>query len=103
MSDVTTLPTTEKDLGEDQQKAPMWKVLFHNDDVTTMEFVMYALMRYFGHDAHKAYEIMMSVHTGETGLAGAYPQEIAEFKQEQVISAARGQKFPLKVTIEPDV
>lgn len=78
----------------------MWKVLFHNDDDTPMEFVTSVLMRFFGHDENRAHEIMMTVHERGIGLAGIYPLELAELKQGQVISAARPH-YPLKVTIEP--
>jgi ATP-dependent Clp protease adaptor protein ClpS len=81
--------------------APQWKVLFHNDEITTMDFVVSALMRYYGHSFVEAYRIMMTVHTSGVGLAGVYPREVAELKQEQTISAARP-TYPLQVTIEPD-
>ncbi len=79
---------------------PMWKVIFHNDDVTPMDFVTMVLMRFFHHDPRAAYRIMMTVHTRGIGLAGVFPLELAELKQEQTISAARP-CYPLRVTIEP--
>ncbi|MCC6574749.1 MAG: ATP-dependent Clp protease adaptor ClpS [Planctomycetes bacterium] len=85
---------------EKTRLAPLWKVLFHNDDKTTMDFVVGVLMKFFGHDIDKAMQIMLEVHNTGIGLAGTYPKEIAELKMEQCISAARP-KFPLKVTIEP--
>ena len=80
--------------------APMWKVLFHNDDQTPMEFVTAVLIRFFGHQPAQAHAIMMTVHKRGIGLAGVYPLELAELKQSQVISAARPH-YPLKVTLEP--
>jgi len=77
----------------------MWKVLFHNDDDTPMHFVTSVLVRFFGHSAEEAYCIMMEVHHKGIGLAGVYPLELAELKQEQTISAARPH-HPLRVTIE---
>jgi ATP-dependent Clp protease adaptor protein ClpS len=104
MPGTTTLPkpkTTEATDAKDK-RAPMWKVLFHNDDKTSMEFVVWVLMRFFGHDIDKAKQVMLEVHQTGQGLAGVYPQEVAELKKDQTISAARTQKFPLVVTIEPD-
>ena len=52
----------------------MWRVLLHNDDYTTQEFVVYVLMKYFQHDATTAQKIMLHVHTkgiGEVGVCGA--------------------------------
>jgi ATP-dependent Clp protease adaptor protein ClpS len=80
--------------------APMWKVLFHNDERTPMDFVTAVLMRFFGHQPQAAFQIMMAIHNRGIGLAGVYPLEIAELKKEQVISAARP-NYPLKVTLEP--
>jgi ATP-dependent Clp protease adaptor protein ClpS len=82
------------------RQVPLWKVLFHNDDVTPMDFVTGVLGRFFHHDRTEAYRIMMLVHTRGIGLAGVYPLEIAELKQEQVVSAARP-FYPLQVSLEP--
>ena len=104
MPDTQTLPKPKIDTDADakSKRAPMWKVILHNDPKTTMEFVIWVLMRFFAHDIDKAKKIMLEVHNTGQGLAGTYPQEVAELKKEQVVSAARTQKFPLVVTIEPD-
>lgn len=102
MPDTKTLPKKSTEADAKSKRAPMWKVLFHNDDKTTMEFVTWVLMRFYGHDIAKAKAIMLEVHNTGQGLAGAYPQEVAELKKDQTISAARAQKYPLVVTIEPD-
>jgi ATP-dependent Clp protease adaptor protein ClpS len=83
------------------RQAPRYKVLFHNDEVTTMEFVIGVLQRFFGHDFIAATTIMLEVHHTGLGLAGTYPFEIAELKRDQTVSAARPH-FPLAVTLEPD-
>ncbi len=97
-----TETTTVEETSEVAQTrfTPMWKVLFHNDDRTPMDFVTAVLMRFFGHDPEQAQRIMLTVHHRGIGLAGVYPLELAELKQEQVISAARPH-YPLRVTIEP--
>ena len=82
------------------RQTPMWKVLFHNDDVTPMDFVTGVLIRFFGHGPMAAHRIMMTVHNRGIGLAGVYPLELAELKQEQTVSAARP-FYPLRVTLEP--
>lgn len=103
MPTTAPLPTKKKEpkSDADSKLAPLWKVLFHNDDKTTMEFVIRVLMQFFGHDLEKAMEIMLNVHKTGMGIAGVYPREVAELKQEQTTSAARTQKYPLVVTIEP--
>jgi ATP-dependent Clp protease adaptor protein ClpS len=95
------VPELEREVSEasSTRRAPEWKVLFHNDDVTPMDFVTAVLMRWFGHGAASAQRIMLTVHTRGIGLAGVYPLELAELKQAQVISAARPD-YPLRVTLE---
>lgn len=102
MPDTQTLPKPRTTDATRQKRAPMWKVILHNDNKTTMEFVIWVLMRFFAHDIEKANEIMMQVHSTGQGVAGVYPREVAEHKRDQTISAARTQKFPLAVTIEAD-
>ena len=97
-----TEPTTEEavEAAQETRHAPQWKVLFHNDDHTPMDFVTAVLMRFFGHDQASALKIMLTVHHKGIGLAGVYPLELAELKQQQTLSAARPH-YPLKVTLEP--
>lgn len=102
MPDTQTLPKPKTTTDVKEKRAPMWKVILHNDSKTTFEFVIWILMRFFGHDIDKANEITQSVHNTGQGIAGVYPREVAELKKDQVTSAARTQKFPLTVTIEAD-
>jgi ATP-dependent Clp protease adaptor protein ClpS len=102
MPDTQTLPKPKVDTDEKSKRAPLWKVILHNDNKTTMDFVIWVLMRFFAMDIDKAKKVMLEVHETGQGVAGVYPQEVAELKKDQVISAARTQKFPLTVTIEPD-
>ncbi len=102
MPDTQTLPKPKVVEDIKSKRAPMWKVIFHNDTKTTMEFVVFVLMRFFGHDIDKAKQVMLEVHETGQGVAGVYPQEVAELKRDQTVSHARAQKFPLTVTIEAD-
>ncbi|MCA9553112.1 MAG: ATP-dependent Clp protease adaptor ClpS [Myxococcales bacterium] len=83
------------------KKPPMYKVLFHNDDYTTMEFVVSVLITVFHHSEASAFRIMMHVHTNGVGVAGVFTKEVAETKVAQTIAAARKNEYPLEVTIEP--
>lgn len=82
------------------KKPPMYKVLFHNDDYTTMEFVVSVLMTIFHHSEASSFKIMMHIHTNGIGVAGVYTKEVAETKVAQTISSARKNEYPLEVTIE---
>lgn len=86
---------------ERTEEPPMYKVLFHNDDYTTMEFVVEALMTIYHHDESSAFRIMMHVHQNGIGVAGVYTREVAETKVSLTLDRARKNDFPLEVTIEP--
>ena len=83
-------------------KPPLFKVVLHNDDFTTMEFVVYVLESVFAHGEEKAIEIMLHVHNLGIGVAGVYPYEIAEMKVAKTTSLARANEYPLLCTIEEE-
>jgi ATP-dependent Clp protease adaptor protein ClpS len=93
---VATDTRTEKKL----KKPAMYKVLLHNDDYTTMEFVVYVLQAIFHHDETKAVQIMLHVHKSGFGVAGVYTREIAETRVSQVEDLAREHEYPLRCSIE---
>ena len=78
----------------------LFQVLLHNDDYTTMEFVVDILMRVFHKNADQATAIMLSVHKNGVGVAGVYPYEVAETKVERAHHLAREAEFPLRCTIQ---
>jgi ATP-dependent Clp protease adaptor protein ClpS len=78
-----------------------WKVLLHNDDFTTMEFVVHVLITHFRKSAAEATHIMLQVHRKGVGLAGVYSKEVAETKVAEVTDEARANGMPLKLTAEP--
>ncbi len=96
--DVITRTRTEKKL----KRPPLYKVLLHNDDYTTMEFVVHVLQSVFNHPEAEATAIMLHVHRKGVGVAGVYPYEVAETKVEKVHSLARAHEFPLRCSMEED-
>ena len=84
------------------QKPPLFKVLLHNDDYTTMEFVVAVLIEIFHHSEGQAIEIMLHVHRRGVGVAGVYAHEIAETKVKKVAERAKEAQFPLLCTLEPE-
>ena len=80
----------------------LYRVLLHNDDYTTQEFVDWVLVNVFRHDAETAHRIMLNVHMHGVGVAGIYPYEIAESKVRKTMSLAREAEFPLLCTLEPE-
>jgi ATP-dependent Clp protease adaptor protein ClpS len=82
------------------KKPPLYNVILHNDDYTTMEFVVEVLRTVFGKPEPEAYRIMLSVHFSGRGVCGAYTYEIAETKVETVHEMARDRGFPLRASLE---
>jgi ATP-dependent Clp protease adaptor protein ClpS len=76
------------------------RVIFHNDDFTSREFVVWALMTIFYKNEIDATSIMSEVHTKGKAAAGIYDYQIAETKIHETIEAAQKQEFPLKLTGE---
>ena len=83
------------------KEPPKMAVLLHNDDFTTMEFVIEVLIRFFKRTPEESVKIMLSVHEAGSGVAGVYPAEIAETKVSQVTEYARASGYPLKASAEP--
>lgn len=83
-------------------KPKMYKVYMHNDDYTTMEFVVEILIGYFNKTPSEATKIMLDVHKKGAGLAGIYPYDIAITKINQVHSKARENGFPLKLSLKEE-
>ncbi len=84
------------------ERVRLFKVLLHNDDYTTMDFVVRILESVFLKQPAEAYRIMMLVHTRGFGICGLYPFEIAETKVATVHDRAREQGFPLRASLEPE-
>jgi ATP-dependent Clp protease adaptor protein ClpS len=86
--------------GRKVQRPRPYKVFLHNDDYTTMDFVVAVLVEVFHHDEERAVQIMLRVHREGAGVAGVYPREIAETRVATVERMAREREFPLRCTME---
>lgn len=84
------------------RRPSLYRVLLHNDDYTTMEFVVDALVRYFEKTATEAMRIMLQVHHLGVGVAGTYTRDEAETRIERVTTAAQAEGYPLMLTMEPE-
>jgi ATP-dependent Clp protease adaptor protein ClpS len=85
---------------EKVDQPPLYKVLLHNDDFTTMDFVVWVLQSVFSMAEEQAIQVMLNVHVKGVGVAGIYTFEIAEMKVEKTISLASEHEFPLLCTME---
>jgi len=77
-----------------------FKVLLHNDDYTSMEFVVHVLRRVFQKPEHEATRIMLAVHQQGMGECGVYTAEVAETKVDTVHVMAKAAGFPLRASME---
>jgi ATP-dependent Clp protease adaptor protein ClpS len=84
------------------KKPKLYKVIFHNDDYTTMEFVVLLLETIFHKSPAEATEIMLRVHKRGHAVVGVYTHEVAETKVETCLQWAHQEGHPLMVTMEPE-
>ena len=80
----------------------MYRVILHNDDYTTMEFVVHILTMIFHKSEQESERIMLDVHKKGKGVCGVYTREIAQTKVEQVRVLAKQNQYPLLATYEID-
>lgn len=99
----TILPGTIQEIEEDIQvrEIPLYKVIFLNDDITTMDFVVNVLMAVFKKDPETAIQLMLETHNSDSAIVDILPFEEAELRQQQTHTAARSAGFPLRCLIEP--
>ena len=93
-------PTRKKKKVREPEKPGKFAVALYNDNFTPMEFVVYVLQEIFNHPSDRAEQIMLSVHKEGMGIAGVYRLEIAEQKAYDTAEEAKGNQYPLKITIE---
>jgi ATP-dependent Clp protease adaptor protein ClpS len=106
MGEGMAKPTTDNQIRTDVERRtrtkrpPMFTVLMHNDDYTTMEFVVEALIAVFRKSPTEANRIMLHIHFKGAGVCGTYPYEVAETKVARVHAMARKEGFPLRCSLE---
>lgn len=84
------------------RRPKLYKVLLHNDDYTTMEFVVHVLIQFFDKTRTDATRIMLLIHHQGLGVAGVYTRDVAETKVGLVTDHSRESGHPLKVTMEAE-
>lgn len=100
MENVEEITITKSKI--DYSEIKKWNVIFHNDDTTTMDFVISVLMELFKHTEEKANEITLKIHTEGKCVVAQYTYEIAQQKASDTMDVAYAYGFPLSVTIERD-
>lgn len=93
---------TDSDIEVEFEVPPQYKVIFFNDDYTTMEFVVEILMEVFKKSFEEASAVMLEVHKTGRGIAGIYPYDIAATRTRIAQTRARAEGFPLQIALEED-
>ena len=87
---------------ENLKEPPMFRVVYLNDNTTTMEFVVESLIEYFNYTAQTAEQITIDIHETGSACVAVLPYEIAEQKGTEVTLSARSQSMPLQIKLEPE-
>jgi ATP-dependent Clp protease adaptor protein ClpS len=98
--DTGVIEKLKEEIDEKIKEPSMYRVLLHNDDYTTMDFVVEVLIFIFHKTHEEATQIMLNVHEKGVGVCGIYTFEIAETKVETVQRLAQENEFPLKCSME---
>ena len=84
------------------QEPPLWKIIYLNDDVTSMEFVITSLIDFFEYSADTAATITQNIHEEGSAVVAVLPHEIAEQKSLDGMTAARANGYPLELRVSPE-
>ena len=97
-AEAATITKTKKAVKE----PPLYRVIYINDNTTTMEFVVGSLVEFFDYTVETATQLTVSIHEHGQATVAVLPFEIAEQKGTEVTDSARLNEFPLQVKLEPD-
>ena len=101
MEQIQTKDTIKERQRDNVDEPRRFKVVLHNDDFTTMEFVVMVLKIVFFKDDTEAEALMLKVHCDGQAVAGVYSYDIAASKQRKATNMAKHEGYPLKLTIQP--
>jgi ATP-dependent Clp protease adaptor protein ClpS len=94
--------TTKIKVNHQIAEPPMYKVIYVNDNTTSMEFVVSSLIEFFDYNQQTATQIATDIHEQGSGVVAVLAYELAEQKGIEVTVSARSQNYPLMVRLEPD-
>jgi ATP-dependent Clp protease adaptor protein ClpS len=97
-AEAATITRTKKAIKE----PPLYRVIYINDNTTTMEFVVGSLVEFFDYTVETATQLTVNIHEHGQATVAVLPFEIAEQKGTEVTASAREQEYPLQVKLEPD-
>jgi ATP-dependent Clp protease adaptor protein ClpS len=98
---MTQVETSSK-IKIDIKEPPKFKIIYINDEVTSLDFVINSLAEHFGYTTQAAQELAINIHEIGSAVVAVMPYEIAEQKGIEITVSARSQGFPLQIRLEPD-
>ena len=93
---------TKVKINTELQEPPMFRVIYLNDNATSMEFVIETLLDFFNYTPDTAVKITQDIHEQGSAVVAVLPYEVAEQKGIEVTVSARSQNYPLQVKLEPE-
>ena len=102
MSQTDTSTSTRTRTRIDITEPPMFRVIYMNDDKTSMEFVINTLVEHFDYSPVTAERITINIHEAGSAVVAVLPYEIAEQKGIEITLSARQEGFPLQIKLEPE-
>ena len=90
------------EVNQNIKEPPLYKVIYLNDNTTSMEFVIDSLVEHFGYNAVSAHEVTLNIHNEGAATVAVLPYAVAEQKGIEVSLSARAQDFPLQIKLEPE-
>lgn len=96
-------PVLKSEVATILQEPSMFRIIFLNDNVTSMDFVIEVLVGIFDYTVETAYKITVDIHEQGSAVVAVLPFELAEQKSAEVLVYAKANKFPLQTRIEPEV
>ena len=100
MSNAGTI--TQIKINQELKEPPMFKIIYLNDNQTTMEFVIETLLNFFNYTTETALKITQDIHEAGSATVAVLPYEVAEQKGIEVTVHARTNNYPLQVKLEPE-
>jgi len=89
-------------INHELKEPPMFKIIYLNDNQTTMEFVIETLLSFFDYTADTALKITQDIHEAGSAVVAVLPYEVAEQKGIEVTVHARSNNYPLQIKLEPE-
>lgn len=102
MAQTKAITRTKVTPNPNLKEPPMYRVIYINDDVTTMEFVIESLVTVFNYTDEEAMLLTQKIHEDGSAVVAVLPYEMAEQKGVEVTHLARNNGYPLVIKLEPD-